>query len=101
MLIERLTFRAKFGQGDAVVAAFQDWRRRFGERFDAPMRILVDTTGPMFTVVVESEFRDLAHLAESQAREEAAYAEPAFQEWFAGWSQLTEAGTRELFRVVE
>jgi hypothetical protein len=30
MIVERITFRARLGQGDAVVAAFTVWWERFG-----------------------------------------------------------------------
>jgi hypothetical protein len=52
----------------------------------------------MFTVVVENEYRDLAQLAERQARLQASYADPEFQDWFASWREATEADTRVLSR---
>ena len=100
MIVERLVFRTKFGQGDTVARAFQSWLKRFGERFGVEGRCLVDLTGPMFTVVVENQYRDLAQMAELQASQEEFYASPEFQEWFGGWSAATENGTRELYRVV-
>jgi hypothetical protein len=101
MIIERLVFRGKFGQSDAIVRSFQDWKARIGARFGAPIRLLVDVAGPMFTVVVEIEYRDLAHFDELQRREQEMYGGAEFEEWFAGWSAVTESGTRELYRVVE
>jgi hypothetical protein len=101
MIVERLVFRAKYGQGDTVVSAFKEWRERFESRFGLKSRLLVDVVGPMFTVVVENEYRDMAHVAESEAREREFFADPEFQAWFASWSQATESGTRELYRVVE
>ena len=40
---------------------------QFAGRFGVTARIMVDLTGPMFTVVVESEYRDMAHVAEMTA----------------------------------
>ncbi len=100
MIIERLVFTAKFGQGDTVVAAFKEWKERFNARFGLSSRLLVDVTGPMFTVVVESEYRDMAHVAEMAARERAFFAEPEFGQWFARWSNAVEQGSRELYEVV-
>ncbi len=101
MIVERLVFRAKFGQGDAVSAAFKEWRDRFAQRFGVTSRVLVDLTGPMFTIVVETEYRDLAHLAELEVQQQQAYSDPEFQQWFGSWSQATEHGQRELFRVLD
>ena len=101
MIIERLVFRAKFGQGDTIIAAVRDWKERIGASFGAPIRLLVDVTGPLFTVVVEIEYRDLAHFDELQRREQELYGSADFEEWFARWEAVTESGTRELFRVLE
>jgi hypothetical protein len=100
MIVERLVFTAKFGQGDTVVAAFKDWQRTFEQRLGLSSRLLVDVTGPMFTVVVENEYRDMAHVAEVAARERATYTEPEFQQWFGRWSHAVERGSRELYEVV-
>jgi hypothetical protein len=100
MIIERLVFRAKFGQGDTVVAAFKEWQERFNARFGLSSRLMVDVTGPMFTVVVENEYRDMAHVAEMVARERTFFAEPEFQQWFSRWSNVAEQGSRELYEVV-
>ncbi len=101
MIVERLVFRAKFGQGDTIVQAFREWKARIGAGFGAPIRLLVDVTGPLFTVVVEIEYRDLAHFDELQRRVQELYGGNEFEQWFAGWSAATESGTRELYRVVE
>ena len=101
MIVERLVFRGKFGQSDAIAQAFREWKARIGASFGAPIRLLVDVTGPLFTVVVEIEYRDLAHFDELQRREQEMYGGAEFEEWFAGWSAVTESGTRELYRILE
>jgi glucose uptake protein GlcU len=101
VIIERLVFRAKFGQGDSVVAAFTEWRDRHAARLGVPVRVLVDVTGAMFTVVAENEYRDLAHVAQVQTALEQEFQSSEFQQWFSKWSALTETGSRELYRVVE
>jgi hypothetical protein len=101
MIVERLVLRAKFGQGDTIVQSFRDWKERIGASFGAPIRLLVDVTGPLFTVVVEIEYRDLAHFDELQRREQEMYGGTEFEDWFAAWSAVTESGTRELYRVIE
>jgi hypothetical protein len=100
VIVERLVFTAKFGQGDTVVTAFKEWQERFNARFGLSSRLMVDVTGPMFTVVLETQYRDMAHVAEVGARERAFFAEPEFQQWFARWSNAVEQGARELYEVV-
>ncbi len=101
MIIERLVFRARFGQGDEVVTAFKEWRDTHATRFGVPVRVLVDVTGTMFTVVAENEYRDMAHVAQMQSDLEREFENPEFQEWFGRWSAITESGSRELYRVVD
>jgi hypothetical protein len=101
MIIERLAFRAKFGQGDSVVEAFKQWRDKFGPQFNVQSRLMVDVTGQMFNVVVENEYRDFDHVAEMEKQQQESFGDPAFQEWFGSWSQLVETGSRDFFRVIE
>jgi hypothetical protein len=101
VIIERLVFRAKFGQGDEVVAAFTEWRDKHASRMGIPARVLVDVTGPMFTIVAENEYRDMDHVAQTQKDLEKEFENPEFQQWFGRWSGITESGTRELYRVVD
>ncbi len=99
MIVERLVFKAKFGQGDSVVAAFAEMKEKFASRFDIDVRILTDYAGPMFTVVIEQTYRDSAHLAEAEAQEREMYDDAEFQQWFGSWQGLVDSGTRELYRV--
>jgi hypothetical protein len=103
MLIERLVWQAKFGQGDAVVAAFKDFRDRLAPQYGIPAyaRILVDATGPMFTVVVDTEYPDMESLARAYAERGQHYASADFHEWFGTWTNAVERGTRELYRVID
>jgi hypothetical protein len=102
MVIERLVWKAKFGQGDIVVAAFKEFRENLGPKVGPPIaRLLVDAAGPMFTVVAESEYADLSELAQVQERLQTFYAGPEFQTWFSTWSGAVESGSRELFYQVD
>jgi len=101
VIIERLVWRAKFGQGDTITAAFQRWATEFAPRFGLKARVLVDVTGPMFTVAVESEYRDMRHYGEVTDQLPTVFGEPEFQQWFGSWQAAVEEGTRELYRVLE
>ncbi|HLZ69525.1 MAG TPA: hypothetical protein VKV26_06380 [Dehalococcoidia bacterium] len=100
MIVERLTFQAKFGQGDTITQAFKEFNEKFAPRYGVTGRLLVDVTGPMFTVVAETEYRDMAHVAETEAGMQAAFADSEWQGWFAAWQGAVTSGSRELLRVV-
>jgi hypothetical protein len=101
MIGERIVFRAKFGQGDAVVNAFKEWRDKYASQYDVTSRLLVDFTGQMFTIVQETEYRDVAHMAQMEAELRRLYADAEWQRWFNAWAPLVEVGSRELYQTVE
>jgi hypothetical protein len=102
MIVERLVFQARFGQGDAVVQAFAAFREELAAGLGAPRpRLLVDETGPMFTVVVENEYESLEAMAAFGERERSMYGDPAFQQWFATWMPAVERGSREVYRTTD
>ncbi len=100
MLTERLTFRARYGQGDELVGLFREWFGRMGKQsgmLDA--RLYTDATGPMFTVVAESDFPDMAAYANFFAQDQSMYADAEFQAWFGRMVAATESGDRQLFNM--
>jgi len=100
MIIERLTWHAKFGQGDRVIEAFKRWQELFGQSQGLKARILTDVTGTMFTVQVEIEYADMQHFARGTEELQKIYQEDAFAEWFNSWQDAVESGKREIYAVV-
>ena len=100
MLLERMTFQAKYGKGDALVELFREQARTWGPKmgFVSP-RILTDHTGSMFTVIVEQEFKDLDDYSRRDKEAKVAFATPEFANWFARMEQVVERGERQLFNV--
>jgi quinol monooxygenase YgiN len=97
VITERLTFRAKYGHGDELVALFKEfYRTQTAGSGITGARIYTDVTGPMFSVVVESDFADLAALAAYEASSAQMYGTAEFQGWFGRMMQVTEAGERQL-----
>lgn len=100
MLVERLTFRAKYGQGDTLVALFKESVTRFPTVLGAhSRRIYTDATGPMFTVQVEQEFTGWDDYAAFMTADQELYGTPDFQDWFARMTACTESGDRQLLNV--
>ncbi|GAB4325571.1 MAG: hypothetical protein Kow0010_08160 [Dehalococcoidia bacterium] len=101
MIVERLTFRAKYGHGDDLAALFREMSSvpAFREAGVAAARIYTDATGPMFTVSVEQEFDDWDAYARVRSAQQKAYGSPEFQEWFRKMTEVTDQGERQLFRL--
>src|SRR3990172_13261064 len=79
MVVERMTFQAKYGRGHDLG------------------RVLADASGRMYTVVWEKEFESLSAWEEAVQK---VYDLPEFQSWFTEMEPLVEQGSRE-FYVVE
>ncbi len=100
MLIVRDVFQAKYGRGDELVALFQEFDRTLGETGSAVARsrILVDASGPFFTVVTEAEVESFAAWERSFQEE---MNRPWMGEWFGRMMPLVESGSREFYNIVE
>ncbi|HKS90812.1 MAG TPA: hypothetical protein VJQ83_02700 [Tepidiformaceae bacterium] len=101
MLIERLTFSAKYGKGDALLDAIREFQRLFGAQVGVPSRVVTDRTGKMFTVAWDMEYADLQAWAAAMTTERAMFGTPEFAKWFASMEPLIESGDRQLLDVVE
>lgn len=100
MIVERLTFQARYGHGDELVALFKDFLATQGQALGMTGgRIYTDLTGEMFTLQMETEFADLAAYAAFMARDQEQFASQTFQEWFAKTLPLTDGGSRQLLNV--
>ncbi|MBI2767762.1 MAG: hypothetical protein HYX53_17840 [Chloroflexi bacterium] len=100
MLTERLTFRAKYGHGDELTGLFREWFSKMAKQAGMTgARLYTDATGPMFTVVAESDFPDMAAYAAFFAQDQSMYADPEFQTWFGKTVAATESGDRQLFNM--
>lgn len=98
MITERLTFRAKYGHGDELVALFREFYPKLRAAGVLQARLYTDATGPMFTVVAESDFPDMAAYA-AFFSDSSMYADPEFAGWFARMMAATESGDRQLFHM--
>jgi hypothetical protein len=100
MLTERLTFRAKYGHGDELVGLFKEWYKKMAAQAGmSGARLYTDATGMMFTVAMESDFKDMSDYARFFSQDESMYADPEFQAWFGKMVQATESGERQLFNM--
>jgi hypothetical protein len=97
MIAQRLTFQAKYGRGDELVALFREYAAN--QAADTIVRIYTDLTGTMFTVQVEMEYPDMDAVARAEEEQRAEYGTPAFQDWFARMTDVVERGERQLWNM--
>ena len=93
MIVVRDILQAKYGKGDELVALFkeaQKWPEKYGQR------ILTDTSGRFFTVVVETEAESLA---DWEKLFHAVVSRPDFGDWFNRSTPLIDVGHREFYKL--
>ncbi len=94
MIVVREVFKAKYGQGDGMIALFKEARQKWLSGLRS--RLLVDVSGRFFTVVVEFEVESLA---DWERRVAELFAHPDAADWFARMTPLVDSGRREFYRV--
>lgn len=97
MITERMTFQAKYGQGDDLVQLMKQSMTEMPMGETAGARLYTDMTGKMFTVVMEIDYADLAAYARSSEEGMEQYNQASFQDWFGKMVAITEGGERQLF----
>jgi hypothetical protein len=99
MIVERMVFQAKYGQGDTLVELFRELSSGFGSQLISGSRLYTDATGPMFTINVETEHADLEAYAAANRAEASMFSTPEFRDWFGRMEAVVERGERQLFNV--
>ncbi len=97
MITERISFRAGYGKGDELVALFKEQANGlFSNPLILAARLYTDLTGPMFSVIVESDFADMEAFTAFMKQDMAEYGTKDFQQWFSRMMAVTEGGERQL-----
>lgn len=98
MVLVRDVFQLRFGKAREALALLREEAVLARADGAASRRVTTDLTGELYTLVLESEFADLAAF-------EAALAEAARSEewraWYGRFVPLVREGRREVYRVVE
>jgi hypothetical protein len=64
---------------------------------DNKPRVLTDLTGPYYTLVLESTYKDLATFETELHKEMSG---PDFAKWYQKFIPLVDSGRREIFTIV-
>jgi hypothetical protein len=99
VITERLTFQAKYGHGDELVALFKESMATFQSMGATGGRLYTDLTGTMFTVITELDYPSMDEWARIWGASNAEYGSSEFQEWFARMMAVTERGDRQLLNM--
>jgi hypothetical protein len=97
MITERVTFRAKYGRGDELIALMKGSPEQMPMEGVVGTRLYTDFTGAMFTVAMEFDYEDLDSYAAATKAGMAQYGNPEFENWFKQTVELTEGGEKQLF----
>ena len=98
MLVERLTFRMKWGKSGEGTKMLQDWWKAWDSDHVIAHRIYEPDAGPFWTVIHEIEFED----SEQRAKWHASFSSlPDADQWFEKWRTLVDSGSSELLTRVE
>lgn len=96
MIVVRDVYQVKFGQIDQLIALFDEARRTWARRSD--FRLLTDASGPLYTLVAETQ---VPSFAEWEKNFSELFANAEFVQWFARMTPLIESGRREFYNLVE
>lgn len=98
MILVRDVLQLKFGKAkDAKVLAKEGsaLEKKLGS---GPTRMMMDLTGPFYTLVVESTYPGLADFEKSMKE---MFAAKEWGEWYQKMIPLVESGRREIYTIVE
>ncbi len=99
MIVVRNVFRIKFGQSKPAVAAFKEGRALMKRlAVNAEARLLTDLVGTSYTLVLEQQYDGLAAFEQEMKK---VMGSPEWRTWYETFIPYCEAGSREIFNVVE
>lgn len=98
MIVVREVFELHYGKAREAVALAQEMMKTSTAMRGGNPRLLTDTVGRYYTVVMEMEFASLAAFEAAMATE---FAADRMRDLNARFGALVMQGRREVFRVVE
>lgn len=100
MILVRDVFRAKFGMGQEAVTVLKEGIKiikKIGSIHSEP-RLLMDFSGPFFTIVLETTHVSLAEYEKSL---NALMAHDNFSDWYRTVVPVMEGGDREIYTIIK
>jgi hypothetical protein len=97
MIVVRDIFQIKFGKMRDVLTMWRGGQEILKRSGHNPNRVLTDLTGEFYTFVLESTFNNLA---EFESGHQGTTTSDEWRKFYDRFTQLVEAGRREIFNVV-
>ncbi len=98
MILVRELFQVKFGRMKEALGMVKEATKFMNVPGHQIERVCTDTTGPFYTLVFESTFKNLA---DYEDREKMTGHNGEWKKWYTGFTPLIESGRREIFTIVE
>ena len=98
MILVRDVFQLHFGKAKEVKSLWKKGARIEKKLGFEPSRCMFDLTGPYYTFVMESTYKNLASFEQTMQK---GMSSPEFSAWYRKFVPLVESGYREIFTLVE
>ena len=98
MIVVRDIFQLKFGRMKEAKDLWKEGLKRVSGQGGSRPRLLTDLTGPYYTLVLESTYKDLTDYEASMKRD---MSSPDMGAWYQKFTPLVDSGRREIFTIVE
>jgi len=97
MLVIREVFYLKFGMAKQAIELLKKGKEMMFKDSKAERRILSDFTGHSYTLIIESEFENLASF-ESELQK--GFSDSEWQSWYEKFKPLVDSSYREILKIV-
>lgn len=98
MIVVREVFQLHYGKAREALALMKEMMKASSMMSANPPRLLTDAVGRYYTLIMESEFQDLAAFEKAMSEERGG---EGMRELNARFVPLVMEGRREIYRVVE
>lgn len=98
MIVVRNIFKLKFGMAREAIELWKEGIKLMNEAGGHSERVLTDLTGPFYTFVMESTYKNLTeyeNLMSTEVRTD------EWRKWYQRFVDITESGYREIYQIVQ
>ncbi|HRH64817.1 MAG TPA: NIPSNAP family protein [Bacteroidia bacterium] len=97
MIVVRDVFRLKFGKAREAKALLEEVKKIPVQFGTDGSRVLTDLIGPSYTLVLETNFKNLASFEQEIGK---SMGHPEWKSWYEKFQPLVDSSYREVFTIV-
>jgi hypothetical protein len=98
MILVRDIFNLKFGKAKEAKVIMNEGRNLINQYGFAKTRAMTDLTGPAYTLILETEWKNLGEMENGL---KTAFADKNWQNWYQKFVPLVDSGNREIFTIMD